>query len=326
MPKVSVIVPVYNVSAYIERCARSLFEQTLDDIEYIFINDCTPDDSMTILSRVAAEYPNRRSQIRIFKMSTNSRQAAVRRQGIKLATGDYTIHCDSDDWVDANLYKKMYDEAIRSKADIVLCPIQDEYTDHHGRVRRIRSLPNNCREVLKNWYHKCIEMYAWNKLVKTSIYQKYDILPFEGINMWEDNGLFLRLFYYADGLSKIDDAFYHYNRGNSSAMTNGYGQEAVNQMIDCAKQIDIFFREKNDFQLFEKTDLALKFYARINLITDNFAGLKEYKSTFPESNKIIPQLKLDAFSLKGKIRFFAVKYKFTRLFVIFFKLKNMLFR
>lgn len=109
-------------------------------------------------------------------------------------------------------------------------------------------------------------------------------------------------------------------------MTNGYGQEAVNQMIDCAKQIDIFFREKNDFQLFEKTDLALKFYARINLITDNFAGLKEYKSTFPESNKIIPQLKLDAFSLKGKIRFFAVKYKFTRLFVIFFKLKNMLFR
>ena len=73
MPKVSVIVPVYNVAEYIERCARSLFEQTLDDMELIFIDDCTPDNSVEIIKRVLDEYPQRKQQTRIFKMPTNSR-------------------------------------------------------------------------------------------------------------------------------------------------------------------------------------------------------------------------------------------------------------
>ena len=114
MPKISVIVPIYNVSAYIERCARSLWEQTLDDIEYIFINDCTPDNSMEILEKVLKDYPQRKSQTRIFKMPTNSRQAAVRRHGIKLAAGEYIIHCDADDWVDTNLYEKMLMQMLSS--------------------------------------------------------------------------------------------------------------------------------------------------------------------------------------------------------------------
>ena len=62
MPKVSVIIPVYGVEKYIERCARSLFKQTLDDIEYLFIDDCTPDDSVDVLRNVLEEYPNRKSQ------------------------------------------------------------------------------------------------------------------------------------------------------------------------------------------------------------------------------------------------------------------------
>lgn len=321
MSKVSVIVPIYNVSAYIERCARSLFEQTLDDIEYIFINDCTLDNSMVILEKVLNDYPHRKQQTRILKMSTNSRQAAVRRHGIKLASGEFIIHCDADDWVDVDLYEKMYNEATCSNADIVICPIRDEYKNR-GINRPVSILPKISRDILKDWYCKPVGMFAWNKLVRRAIYTNYNILPYEGINMWEDNGLFLRIFYYAQSVSTINDALYHYNRTNSSAMTNGYGRDAVEQMIECARRIDSFFRSQSDFVKFEKTVLALKFFARVNLVTDSFVDLHRYYKLFPESNKIISLISLTSFSKRGKIRFLFVKYKLAWLFVILYKIKK----
>lgn len=311
------------MSQYIERCARSLFEQTLDDIEYLFINDCTPDNSIEILEEVIKDYPQRISQTRILKMSTNSRQAAVRRHGIKLAKGDYIIHCDADDWVDTDLYAKMYEKAKYTNPDVVICPICDEYKDY-SQNRKMPTLPETCREVLRDWYQYSVGMFAWNKLVKRSIYVEHDLLPYEGINMWEDNGLFLRVFYYANGLSSISDAYYHYNRANQKAMTRSYSNEAVRQMIECALRIDAFFKDKPDMEEFKKTSLALKFYARINLITDNYKGLREYRKTYPESDEIIPYINLNAFSKKGKIRFLAVKYKMAWLFIILFKIKKIL--
>ena len=125
MPKVSVLVPVYGVEKYIERCARSLFEQTMDDIEFIFVDDCTPDHSIEILKSVIEEYrlrfAEKKYEVRIERLPTNSGLAAVRRHGIQLATGDYIINCDSDDWVDVTMYEKMYNKAIEEDADMVVC-------------------------------------------------------------------------------------------------------------------------------------------------------------------------------------------------------------
>ena len=121
MPKISVIVPVYNVEKYIERCARSLFEQTLEDIEYLFIDDCTQDRSIDILLQVLEEYPNRKQQVLIHHMARNSGQAIVRKWGMMNASGEYVIHCDSDDWVDNELYYLMYDKAISEQLDVVIC-------------------------------------------------------------------------------------------------------------------------------------------------------------------------------------------------------------
>ena len=121
MVKVSVIIPVYGVEKYIERCAKSLFEQTLHDIEYLFIDDCSPDNSIKILESLLDSYPSRKANTRILKMSTNSGQAAVRMRGMKEATGEYLIHCDSDDWVDHQMYEKMYNYAKSNDYDMVWC-------------------------------------------------------------------------------------------------------------------------------------------------------------------------------------------------------------
>ena len=114
MPKVSVIIPIYGVEKYIRRCAESLFSQTLDDIEFIFIDDCSPDKSMEILYSVMDVFRSKITEkhwsIRIERMPQNCGQAYVRRYGMSLCSGDFVIHCDSDDWVDINMYKKLYEK------------------------------------------------------------------------------------------------------------------------------------------------------------------------------------------------------------------------
>ena len=122
--KVSVCIPVYGVEKYIERCARSLFEQTMkDDIEFIFVDDCTPDKSIEVLQKVLEEYPNRKDQVKIIHHEVNKGLTGARNTALKYVSGDYIIHCDSDDWVDKDLYATMYKKAAKENADVVCCGI-----------------------------------------------------------------------------------------------------------------------------------------------------------------------------------------------------------
>lgn len=122
MVAVSVCIPVYKVEKYIEKCARTLFEQTMTDgIEFIFVNDCTPDKSIDVLEKVLEEYPHRKAQTRIIHHEKNRGPVAARNTAIKNASGNYIICCDSDDWIDLELYETMYRKALETDADVVCC-------------------------------------------------------------------------------------------------------------------------------------------------------------------------------------------------------------
>lgn len=327
MPKVSVIIPIYNVASYIEKCARSLFEQTLDGIEFLFVNDCTPDNSVEILERLIEEYGStlltKGSVARVVTMPSNVGQAGVRCQGILEATGDFVVHCDGDDWVDVDLYNKLYSEAIASGADIVMCGSVHEYAGR-SEIHDVEVDPCNCKELVRNWFKKCIGMHCWNKLVRRSLYTDNEVLPWVGLNMWEDNGLMTRLFYHADKLSVVRGSYYHYNRANLGAMTNGYGQKQVKQMIGIAEHLTEFFESKPDAKEFEKTVMAFQFLAKLNLITDSFSRIKEYKRLFPGSEAIMLELDPKAFSAKGRFRFNMVRHHLAWLFVLMFKVMKLL--
>ena len=121
MIDLSVIIPIYNTEQYIEKCVRSLMEQTkTNGIEYIFINDCTPDNSMRVLANTIADYPQRTNQIKIINMPTNSGQGVVRRIGMKEAQGEYIIHCDSDDWIDLYTCEKAYKQIKCNNNDLLI--------------------------------------------------------------------------------------------------------------------------------------------------------------------------------------------------------------
>ena len=119
-PSISVIVPIYGVEKYIERCARSLFKQTISDrCEYIFVNDCTKDRSIDVLQRVIDEYPT--LKINILHHSQNKGLAGARNTGLDYASGKYIAHVDSDDYVDEDMLEALYNRAESEGCDIVWC-------------------------------------------------------------------------------------------------------------------------------------------------------------------------------------------------------------
>lgn len=156
-------------------------------------------------------------------------------------------------------------------------------------------------------------------MVRRSVYTNNELVSFDGINMWEDNGLMLRVFYYAKGFSQIEGPAYHYNQANQGAMTNGYTRDKIDQMLKCAHLIACFFESKPDGEKYLKTVLTLKYLAKLNLVSYRYNWLKEFYQIFPESDVAADWINLKAFSKKGKIRFLFVKYHLAWLFVFIFK-------
>ncbi len=219
----------------------------------------------------------------------------------------------------------MYDAAIESDADIIVGDEVMEYTGHTV-PKDNEPLPSDGKQIMRLWYQNTVGLFCHNKLVKRTLYTDNDILPWVGLNMWEDNGLFARLFYHARKVVQTHGPVYHYNRTNIGAMTAGYGEKQVNQMIAVAEHLAEFFQSKPDAKEFEKTVNAFKYLAKLNLITDSFANYRRYKSLFPESNSIISVLDRNAFSRKGRIRFQMVRLGIAPFFILCFKLKNLLIK
>lgn len=206
MPKVSVIVPVYGVERYMERCARSLFEQTIDDIEFLFIDDCTPDKSVEVLREVLEDYPLRKSQVVIHRMGQNSGQAVVRGWGIQHAKGEYVIHCDSDDWVDIDMYRAMYEKAIETNADMVVCDFM--VTDGGSfNERKEACHTTEPKQFLENCLLRKDHWSLCNKLFKREAYSQV-VHPQHA--MGEDMATTIQLVWKCQVMAYIPEPYYNY--------------------------------------------------------------------------------------------------------------------
>ena len=155
MIKVSVIVPVYNVDKYIRRCIASLVKQTLQGIEIIIVDDGSTDNSETIIK----EYMKYNEQIKYFRKE-NGGLSDARNYGLKFASGEYVAFLDSDDYVEADMYEKMYKKALKEDSDMVECNFYWTYGRYGGK---------NKKDIGYRYYGKQ-EMFetgrvvAWNKL------------------------------------------------------------------------------------------------------------------------------------------------------------------
>lgn len=218
-PKISVIIPVYGVEKYIERCARSLFEQTLEDIEYIFVDDCTPDDSISILDRVISTYPNREKHVTILHHENNKGLAQARQTGLKVASGEYIAHCDSDDWVDKDLYEIAYNKAKAESLDVVV--YEGERTNGQNGVIINSECCLSIDKCLTSMMHRKMWWSLCNKIIKREIYNNYILYPQD--NMGEDMCLTLQLMSYCNNVGYVNKKYYYYD--NSSSIMAEVGAE-----------------------------------------------------------------------------------------------------
>ena len=283
MAAVSVIILVYKVEEYIEKCARSLFEQTLRDVEYVFVDDCTPDRSMEILERVLEDYPERRGQVKILKNEKNSGQAYSRRRGVEASTGKYTVHCDSDDWLELNMLERMYLEAEAYDADAVVCAW---FKDDMPEPTKYNKVGENLRDFILDDMVPVGEMQSlWRYMVKREVYSRGVTFPL--YNQGEDHAILVQLAYLSKSIYCVNMPLYHW-RYNANSITNASSWQAILNRFHgaCANaaQVESFLVENCGRKKFSDHLAALKLYCMFYLrpLLRQGEGIEEWRKALSE--------------------------------------------
>ena len=231
-PKISVIIPVYNVELYIQECIESLLDQTFRDFEFIFVNDGSTDNSKAILE----SYLELDSRITLINQS-NQGVSVARNAGLVVAKGEYIGFVDSDDWVELDMYQTLLEGIQKNDADLVLCNM-------FGYVDGKKSILNYHFPSDKSLDFSFIQNELWpyliekddlysscNKLFKNSIIQEYAITFPEGNALSEDNIFNLKYFGKIKKFLYLDYTGYHYREVAGSAMRNMLGHNYFENII-----------------------------------------------------------------------------------------------
>ena len=297
--KVSILVPVYNVEKYFARCLETLFSQTYSDIEYVFVNDCTPDKSMYVLQETLEKYPSRANSVKIIENKQNLGIAIVRNTLLENATGEYVLFVDSDDWIEVDAIEKFVDKAQQSNADIVGCDYFEEYPDRQVLFKQ--SYPSHHVEAMKAMTLLRIKGVLWKLFMRRELIVHNNIYFVPEVQFGEDYIFCCKLFFYAKSFSCVDEALYHYvqyNPNNYCSTESGLRIESFSRAITI---VETFYREKGVYDILEKELLQRKFLSKSSYVLDaKKRDIKKWANYFPESNGAWRGLN---YSLPNRIKF-----------------------
>ena len=287
---ISVIVPIYRVQLFIERCVRSLFEQTLiEGVEYVFVDDASPDNSISVLKKCLEQYPERKDQVKIITHAINRGLPAARNSGLEVAKGEYIFHCDSDDYVEKDMLEILYRAAKEEDADIVWCDWYLSFAQNERYMKQPAYLTAN--EALRAMLGGAMKFNVWNKLVKRCLYVDNKITFPSGFGMGEDMTMMM-LFAYAQKVCYVPKAFYHYVKTNAHAFSQTYSAKHLEDLRYNVQRIVKFLKEKYGSTM-EKEIAFLKLEAKFPfLISDGNKGWYQlWTEWYPEANCYILQNK-----------------------------------
>ena len=316
---ISIIIPVYNVEKYIERCVRSLFEQTFENIEFIFVDDCSPDQSVEILRRLVNEYKG--LSVKIISHEQNRGLPSARNTGLAAASGEYVFHCDSDDWLEKDAMEQLFHAAKTNQADIIWCDWFLSFRDNERYMQQKETeTPVDCIKAMLAGHMK---YNVWNKMVKRSIYIDNRITFPDGFGMGEDMTM-MQLFAFAKKVCYVPKALYHYVQLNMSAFTKTTSETHLSQIKYNANRTIEFIQNRYGAELdkelqFFKLNIKLPF-----LITNKKDSYRRWLEWYPEANSYINQNKM--FSLRIRLlQLAAVKRQFWIVWMYYYLIVRVIY-
>ena len=254
MPKVSVIIPVYNAKDYLRRCLDSVCNQTLKDIEIICVNDCSTDSSIDILNEYAEKYPN----IKVINCKVNGGESVARNIGLDNATGEYLSFVDNDDEIDLDFYEKLYIKAKEKGADIAKGEVHivdyDKKETYGNLNKKIRE--NN--GLLFFAYH------WWTAIFKTSIIKDNHINFMAGYPLGGDVLFLNKVVLASNSIALVDDTFYHYYRRENSGDSKVLSLEKIRSVLDIHEMIVDNVLKSPKFKKFSAKELDFVFVWCLN--------------------------------------------------------------
>ena len=280
--KVSILVPFYKVEKYVGRCVESLFTQTYKNIEFIFVNDDTPDRSMEVINEYITKY-NMADKCKIICHDHNKGISASRNDCLDNMTGDYFLFIDSDDYIDKEMVELLVDAAIKENADISGCGYIEEYDDHS--VEFPQKYTNDHNEMMRAITVLTIKGVMWKLLIRSSIVNDNQVRFMPEKNMVDDYLFCCQVFFYAQRFAEVDRCMYHYIQYNP----NNYSHRTIyniNHQAEAIREAEKFYKEKGVYDIVKKELIQRKFISKLPLLLDkNCRNVKMWRSIFPESNE-----------------------------------------
>ena len=288
-PEISVVVPIYGVEKYIEKCAYSLMEQTMTaGVEFIFVNDATKDSSIFVLKKVLSNYPEKTNQVKIITHDVNKGLPAARNTGIEIASGKYIVHVDGDDYLEPQMLELLYKAVEENDADMAWCDYYLTFTDK----KRIIAQPvfNNSIDAVRGMLRGTMKYNVWNKICRRSLYVDNGILFPVGYPMGEDLTM-IKIALHAQNCVVVKKPLYNYvqNPGQMSAVCD---DKKLRSLLFNSKNLLDYINEK-----FFHFGLDSEFPAFCQLIKWPFlldgklSSYKRWHQWFSESNGMIWQTK-----------------------------------
>ncbi|HFI0174358.1 TPA: glycosyltransferase family 2 protein [Streptococcus suis] len=206
MPKVSIIVPVYNTEKYIGKCIESILNQSLTDIELILVNDCSTDQSFSIMKK----YEQEDSRIQLIDSPTNTGVGEARNKGIERASGQFISFVDSDDFLQKDMFEKLYQQALIDQADLVLCDTGTYSSD--GKEKSVWYKPIYGKAELKDIFHNT---QPTARMVSKKLIEKINFRFLPGMG----EGIYFELMINAEHITTVPEKLYIYRSREGSLST-----------------------------------------------------------------------------------------------------------
>jgi len=300
--QVSILMPIYNVENYLGKTLDSIFSQTYPHLFYVFVNDCSSDNSLQVLRDTIVSHQVDEARYIIVEHEQNEGIAVSRADCIANAKGDYVYFVDSDDWIEPDAVEQMVSATQGGAIDIVGCDFKKDFLSNEETFHR-EDYADNCRENMLKCLNYDIATVLWKLLIRRSLFGNFTITPH--VDIGEDYIISVKLYYYANNFAALHKAFYHYVQYNQ-ARVSFQTLRSISTHIKCVQEVEAFCREKGLFDEYVEHKLKLrKFNIKSNFLTRQLLDYDAFKSTFPEANSMWQEM---GYSSKEKLKFWLAEH------------------